>query len=90
MRNNLLDNIIMKTATLSKQQKASTFASTLKGWNKELTTHIKDLQLFEETKMSKRYLRKEADIAATDSLQTIALLAQAILDEAHTAMDCFK
>lgn len=82
----------MATSTLTKQEKESTFAHTMKNWSKPLMRALKDLQMYEEYRMTSQseWVKKDAEHSANLELDTIILYAQIIIDEAKGAKDAYS
>lgn len=80
------------TSTLTKQQKESTFAHTIKTWSRSMERAIKALQMAEEDNMTAEYdwEKKDAIQSAQWEIDDIILYAQSILDEAKGAKDAYN
>lgn len=80
----------MNATTLTRAQKDTTFASTMKCFGKNLMSSIKDLQAAEEKMMQGSWMAKEGKAHAGWSLDNVIQYAQYIIDEAKTMQDSIK
>lgn len=77
---------------MTRQQKQSTFAHTLKGWDTDMRNAIKQLQEAEEAEMTATYCHQydKAKKACRAHLEDIIDQANAILYEAKMALDIYE
>lgn len=87
----------MKTqiSTLSKQERTSTFANTMKGYNKAIVQGLKELQAAEEddmvgAKTGRTWMRRDAITNAGWALDDIIMAAEMILNEAKMAKESYQ
>lgn len=76
---------------LSSKQKKSTFASTMKGYNKYIVEALKKMQGGEELEMGAENCREldQAKRDVRDSIEDVIQFAEAILKEAKAMQDIY-